>query len=93
MVPWKIVASAQSLLTFVAGLAVFLGPISSILACDYWLVKKRAIDVPSLYRRSARYAYTRGYNWRAAVAIFVALIPNLPGFVDPYSLQFEATNF
>jgi len=85
MVPWKIVASAQSLLTFVAGLAVFLGPISSILACDYWLVKKRAIDVPSLYRRSARYTYVHGYNWRAAVAIFVALIPNLPGLAQAVS--------
>lgn len=79
MVPWKIVSSAASLLTFMAGLAVFLAPISSILACDYWLVKKKMLDVPSLYRRHARYQYRHGTNWRAVVAFLVSVTPNLPG--------------
>lgn len=79
MVPWKIVASAASLLTFMAGLAIFLAPISAILACDYWLIKKRHVDVPSLYRRRARYRYWRGFNWRAAMAFLVSVTPNVPG--------------
>ena len=67
MVPWKIVHSASSLLTFMSGLAIFLAPIAALLACDYWVVKKRNIDVPSLYRRRARYRYNKyGTNWRAA---------------------------
>ncbi|KAK4504971.1 hypothetical protein PRZ48_002934 [Zasmidium cellare] len=79
MVPWKIVSSAQSLLTFMAGLAIFLAPISAILACDYWLVKRRHIDVPSLYRRNKRYHYWRGFNWRACLAFLVSVTPNIPG--------------
>lgn len=81
MVPWKIISSASSLLTFMTGLAIFLAPISSILATDYWLVKRRAIEVPALYRRHARYSYNTQYgtNWRAAVAFLVSLVPNLPG--------------
>ncbi|KAF7194099.1 putative permease [Pseudocercospora fuligena] len=79
MVPWKIISSAQSLLTFMTGLAIFLAPISAILACDYWLVKKRHIDVPSLYRRHARYKYWHGINWRAAVAFLCSVTPNIPG--------------
>ncbi|KXT02191.1 hypothetical protein AC578_5958 [Pseudocercospora eumusae] len=79
MVPWKIISSAQSLLTFMTGLAIFLAPISAILACDYWLVKKRHIDVPSLYRRHARYSYRHGINWRAAVAFLCSVTPNIPG--------------
>ena len=79
MVPWKIVASAASLLTFMAGLAIFLAPISAILAADYWLVKRRHVDVPALYRRHARYRYTHGYNWRAVLAFAISLGPNLPG--------------
>lgn len=82
MVPWKIVTSASSLLTFMAGLAIFLAPISAITATDYWLVKKRAVDVPSLYRRRARYRYWRGMNWRAAAAFLVSVTPNVPGLTN-----------
>jgi NCS1 family nucleobase:cation symporter-1 len=79
MVPWKIVYSAESLLNFMVGLAVFLCPIASIMATDYWLVKKRHIDVPGLYRRHGRYRYKYGVNWRAVAALLSSLLPNVPG--------------
>lgn len=79
MAPWKIISSASSLLTFMASLAIFLAPISAIMAADYWIVKKRHIDIPSLYRRGGRYRYHGGVNWRAAVAFLVSIGPNLPG--------------
>jgi NCS1 family nucleobase:cation symporter-1 len=78
-VPWKIVSSASSLLTFMGGLAIFLAPISAITSCDYWLIKHKRLDVPSLYRRHGRYRYRHGYNWRAAVAFLVSVTPNVPG--------------
>jgi NCS1 family nucleobase:cation symporter-1 len=79
MVPWKIIYSAASLLAFMAALAIFLAPIAAILAADYWVVKKKHIDIPSLYRRHGRYRYQAGINWRAAVAFLVSVAPNLPG--------------
>ena len=80
MVPWKIVYSAASLMSFMSGLAIFLAPIAAIMVSDYWLVKKRNIDVPSLYRRHARYRYGKyGVNWRAAVAFIISVVPNIPG--------------
>ena len=81
MVPWKIIASAQSLLNFMSALGIFLAPIASILACDYWVVKKKAIDVPALYRKYGRYRYgnAAGTNWRAAVALAIGVVPNIPG--------------
>ena len=79
MQPWKILHSAESLLTFMAGLAIFLAPIAAVMASDYWLVKRRHIDVPSLYRRHARYRYWNGINWRATVAFLVSVVPNTPG--------------
>ncbi|KAJ5580246.1 uncharacterized protein N7459_006231 [Penicillium hispanicum] len=82
MVPWKIVYSAQSLINFISDLAIFLAPIASILAADYWIVKKRKFDVPGLYRRRGRYRYQYGYNWRAAVACLVAIVPLLPGLAN-----------
>jgi NCS1 family nucleobase:cation symporter-1 len=79
MVPWKIVYSASSLLTFMAGLSIFLAPIAALLSSDYWIVKRRNFDVPGLYRRHGRYRYQAGINWRAAVAFLISVIPNLPG--------------
>lgn len=79
MVPWKIIYSAASLLAFMSALAIFLAPIAAILASDYWIVKKKHIDIPSLYRRHGRYRYQAGINWRAAVAFLISVAPNLPG--------------
>jgi NCS1 family nucleobase:cation symporter-1 len=80
MVPWKIISSAGSLLTFMSGLSIFLAPIAAILAGDYWIVKKKNIDVPGLYRRHGRYRYnSAGTNWRAAVSFLISVTPNTPG--------------
>lgn len=79
MVPWKISGSAPQLVTFVSALAIFLAPISAILISDYFVVKKRAVDVPALYDPHGRYRYWRGVNFRAVVALLVAVAPNLPG--------------
>lgn len=82
MVPWKIISSAASLLTFMASLAIFLAPISAIIGADYWIVKRRRVDIPSLYKRRGAYRYKGGVNWRAAVAFLVSVAPNLPGMAN-----------
>lgn len=82
MVPWKIVHSATSLLNFMSAMSAFLAPICGLLTADWWLVKKRAVDVPALYRPHARYEYYHGFNWRAIVAMIVSISLNLPGVVN-----------
>lgn len=62
-----------------SGLSISLAPIAAIVASDNWIVKRRNFDVPSLYRRHARYRYQAGMNWRAAVAFLVSVTPNIPG--------------
>lgn len=79
MVPWKISGSAPQLVAFVSALAIFLAPISAILISDYFVVKRRAIDVPALYDPDGRYRYWGGTNIRAVIALLVAVAPNLPG--------------
>ena len=80
MVPWKIIHSAESLLSFMSGLGIFLAPIAAILGADYWVTKRKHIDVPSLYRAHGRYRYNEfGTNWRAVVAFIISVVPNLPG--------------
>jgi NCS1 family nucleobase:cation symporter-1 len=79
IVPWKILSSAETFLAFMGGYAVFLAPIAGILASDYWLVHKQHIDVPALYNPDGRYRYWNGINWRALLALLIAVSPNLPG--------------
>ncbi|KAI0173533.1 permease for cytosine/purines, uracil, thiamine, allantoin-domain-containing protein [Hypoxylon sp. FL1284] len=79
MVPWKIITSAASLLNFMNSLAVFLAPIAGISIADYWVVKKRRVEVSELYDPHGRYAYRAGWNWRAVVAMLVAVGPVMPG--------------
>lgn len=69
MVPWKIVTSAESLLNFMSSLGIFLAPIIAISIADYWIVKKRRVNVPGLYQPHGRYAYNHGFNWRACIAL------------------------
>ena len=49
MVPWIIIASAETFLNFMSAYAVFMAPIAGVLLTDYWFVKQRRIDVPALY--------------------------------------------
>ncbi|TVY39558.1 putative permease [Lachnellula cervina] len=79
IVPWKILNSASTFLAFMGGYAVFLAPISGIMASDFWLVKRQNIDVPALYNPHGRYQFWNGINWRALLALLIAVSPNLPG--------------
>ena len=54
-------------------------PSSLGLATDYWIVKRRSLDVPSLYRCHGRYRYNSGINPRAVVAFLISVTPNLLG--------------
>lgn len=91
MQPWEIISSAQSLLTFMSGLAVFLAPIASIQASDFWLVKKCKVDVPALYDPHGIYRYWNGINWRAAVAFIIGLTPNLPGLAKAVNSSIQVS--
>ena len=78
MVPWKIITSAESLLNFMASLGIFLAPIIAISISDYWIVKRRRVEVPALYSPDERYRYIAGWNWRAMVAMLVSIGPTMP---------------
>ncbi|NUP10428.1 MAG: NCS1 family nucleobase:cation symporter-1 [Polyangiaceae bacterium] len=79
MMPWKLLASAGNyVFTWLNGYSALLGPIAGIMVADYWLVRRRELDVPDLFRVEGRY---RGVNWVAIVAFVLGVLPNLPGFL------------
>ncbi|CAA9966366.1 uracil permease [Pyrenophora teres f. maculata] len=81
--PWIIVASGKAFLNFMSAYAIFMAPMAGILFTDYWLIKHRKYDVPALYDPRGIYRYGRyGTNWRAFIAVFVTIIPLLPGLAN-----------
>lgn len=83
MCPWEILASAESLLTFMDAYSIWLAPIAGILISDYWIVNRQRVNIPDMYRPDGMYAYEKwGTNWRSAVAFTVAFAPLLPGFAN-----------
>jgi NCS1 family nucleobase:cation symporter-1 len=82
LMPWKLIESSGGyIFTWLGGYGALLGPVLGIMIADYWIVRRRQIDVPALYRREGRYAYRGGWNPAALAAFAVALAPNVPGFL------------
>jgi NCS1 family nucleobase:cation symporter-1 len=56
----------------------FLAPLASIFIVDYYIIKKRNIDVQALYQADGRYKYSGGFNLSAVLAWVVgAILPTI----------------
>ncbi|KAJ4257986.1 hypothetical protein NW762_008123 [Fusarium torreyae] len=84
MQPWSLLNSATSFLTVVGSFNVFLGPLMGIMFADYFIIRKRTIKLSDLYGNSQEsiYWYTKGWNWRAAVAWVLGVWFLLPGLAQ-----------
>lgn len=81
MMPWKLLSSAEAYtFTWLVGYSALLGPIAGIMIADYLFVRGRHLEVDELYRSEGLYAYTRGFNPRALVALVLGVLPSLSGF-------------
>src|SRR5207237_9432638 len=82
MMPWKLVADPSGyIFTWLVGYSALLGPIGGIMIADYFVWRRRQLDVPDLYRANGRYRFTNGVSIAAMIALVAAILPNLPGFL------------
>jgi NCS1 family nucleobase:cation symporter-1 len=82
MMPWKLYADAASyIFTWLIGYSSLMGAIGGVLIADYWIVRRRELSTPDLFRMDGAYRYVRGVNRHAVVATVVAVVPVIPGFV------------
>ena len=82
MLPWKLYQDASAyIFTWLLGYSSLMGAIGGILIADYWVLRRCELSVTDLFRLDGKYAYGNGVNWRAVVALVLAVLPVVPGFV------------
>jgi NCS1 nucleoside transporter family len=82
MLPWKLLEDPTGyIFTWLIGYSALLGPIGGILIADYFVIRRKALDVDDLYSPVGRYRYNGGWNPAALIALVVGILPNVPGFL------------
>jgi NCS1 family nucleobase:cation symporter-1 len=82
MMPWKLVADPTGyIFTWLIAYSALLGPIGGIMIADYFVVRKKVLDVPALYSSTGPYSYRAGISWVAILALLAGALPSLPGFL------------
>ncbi len=82
MMPWQLMSSMSAyIFTWLIGYSGLMGAIAGILISDYWILRKQKLNLASLFKTDGIYSYSNGFNWRAIVALIVAVAPVVPGFV------------
>jgi NCS1 family nucleobase:cation symporter-1 len=84
MMPWKLLRDFSSyIFGWLVGCSALLGPIAGIMICDYYVVRRRHLQVEELYRRGGPYEYRNGFNPKAIVALAAGVAIALIGLAIP----------
>src|ERR1700757_3588452 len=80
--PWKLIADPNGyIFTWLIAYSSLLGPIGGIMIVDYYFIRKQKLQIRELYETQGEYTYSNGINYYAVIALIVAIIPNVPGFL------------
>jgi NCS1 family nucleobase:cation symporter-1 len=84
MMPWKLLGDFSAyIFGWLVGYSGLLGPIAGVMIADYFIVRRRELNVPDLYRRGGAYEYEGGVNYRAIGALVLGIAVALLGLVLP----------
>jgi NCS1 family nucleobase:cation symporter-1 len=82
MMPWKLLSDFGTyIFGWLIGYSSFLGPIAGVLIADYFIVRKRHLDVRDLYLRGGAYEFSGGFNLRAVLALAAGVAVALVGLL------------
>ena len=73
IMPWKLLSDPRIyIFDWLGTYGGLLGPVAGIMICDFYLIRKRKLNVPDLYVRGGAYEYRSGFNWKGIGAFVVA---------------------
>ncbi|MBT8267128.1 MAG: NCS1 family nucleobase:cation symporter-1 [Bacteroidia bacterium] len=79
--PWWLLNEISGFLIFVSGL---LGPVLGILIADYFVVRKKNLELSELYKVDGKYSYGKtGFSRAAMIALFIGVFLALIGYWIP----------
>jgi NCS1 family nucleobase:cation symporter-1 len=82
MMPWKLVADPNGyIFVWLIAYSALLGPIGGILIADYFVYRRRQLNLAALYRAEGEYRFSGGFSLVALVSLLVGILPSLPGFL------------
>jgi NCS1 family nucleobase:cation symporter-1 len=82
MMPWKLMATYSSyIFGWLVGYSALLGPIAGIMISDYFVVRRRQLVLPHLYRRGGAYEYFHGFNPKALFSLLAGVFVALMGLL------------
>jgi NCS1 family nucleobase:cation symporter-1 len=82
MMPWKLVADPNGyIFTWLIAYSALLGPIGGILIADYFVIRRRKLNVNGLYNPDGEYRFTGGFSIVALISLVAGALPSLPGFL------------
>src|SRR3989440_3044753 len=72
MQPWRLLADPSGyIFDWLVGYSGGLASIAGVLIVDYWIVRKKRLELGDLYRVKGVYTYAGGWNWRAVIATLI----------------------
>ncbi|MBA3439868.1 MAG: NCS1 family nucleobase:cation symporter-1 [Pyrinomonadaceae bacterium] len=81
MMPWQLMSSMGAyIFTWLIGYSGLMGAIGGIMICDYWILRRKQLNLAALFDTDGIYSYSNGFNWRAIIALVIAIAPVIPGF-------------
>jgi NCS1 family nucleobase:cation symporter-1 len=84
MFPWELLANSERYINgWLGGYGGALGTVGGVLVVDYWILKKKNLDLRSLYVPDGAYRYRNGWNIAAVTATLAGIVAALSGaFID-----------
>jgi NCS1 family nucleobase:cation symporter-1 len=73
--PWSV---ADSLTTVANIFGTVLAPVTGILICDYYVLRKRQLNLDELYKNDGQYKYWHNVNPAAIISLVVAIVVSIP---------------
>jgi nucleobase:cation symporter-1, NCS1 family len=82
MMPWKLLSDYNSyIFGWLVGYSGLLGPIAGIMIADYFVVRKRTLEIAALYQRGGAYEYRGGFNYCGLFALALGIVVALCGLL------------
>lgn len=82
MQPWKLYADPSGyIFRWLIAYGALLGAVGGILIADYFVLRRRRLDLAGLYDERGPYWFVNGVNPAAMVALVAGIAPCAPGFL------------